>query len=122
MLVLTEFSDLIFAFDSIPAIFAVSRDPFIIFFSNIFAILGLRSLFFLVANHVYKFRFLKHGVAILMVFVGFKLLFNGQLKSWGFQPEYSLYFIAFVMIASVTLSMLFPKSKVQRSTVAKIKE
>jgi tellurite resistance protein TerC len=109
VLILIEFSDLIFAFDSIPAIFAVSRDPFIVFFSNIFAILGLRSLFFLVANMVHKFRFLKHGVALLLIFVGGKLLFHGQLKSWGFLPEYSLYFIAFIMVASVVLSMMFPK-------------
>jgi tellurite resistance protein TerC len=109
VLVMIEFSDLVFAFDSIPAIFAVSRDPFIVFFSNIFAILGLRSLFFLVANLVTKFRFLKTGVALLLVFVGAKLLLHGKLKSWGFQPEYSLYFIAFVMVASIVLSIVFPK-------------
>ncbi len=109
VLVMIEFSDLVFAFDSIPAIFAVSRDPFIVFFSNIFAILGLRSLFFLVANLVNKFRFLKPGVALLLIFVGFKLIFTHKLKSWGFQPEYSLYFIAFVMIGSIVLSMAFPK-------------
>lgn len=111
VLILIEFSDLVFAFDSIPAIFAVSRDPFIVFFSNIFAILGLRSLFFLVANLVHKFRFLKHGVALLLVFVGLKLLLHTKLKSWGFQPEYSLYFIAFVMISSIGISAIFPKSK-----------
>ena len=74
VLIMIEFSDLVFAFDSIPAIFAVSRDPYIVFFSNIFAILGLRSLFFLVANLVNRFRFLKPGVAILLIFVGAKLL------------------------------------------------
>jgi tellurite resistance protein TerC len=111
VLIMIEFSDLVFAFDSIPAIFAVSRDPFIVFFSNIFAILGLRSLFFLVANLVTKFRFLKHGVALLLVFVGIKLLIHGKLKSWGFQPEYSLYFIAFIMIASIVLSVIFPKKE-----------
>ncbi len=109
VLIMIEFSDLIFAFDSIPAIFAVSRDPFIVFFSNIFAILGLRSLFFLVANLVTKFRFLKAGVALLLVFVGVKLLFHTKLKIWGFQPEYSLYFIAFIMAASIVLSVIFPK-------------
>jgi tellurite resistance protein TerC len=111
VLIMIEFSDLIFAFDSIPAIFAVSRDPFIVFFSNIFAILGLRSLFFLVANLVSKFRFLKPGVAILLIFVGFKLIFSHKLKSWGFQPEYSLYFIGFVMVASILFSILFPKKQ-----------
>ncbi len=109
VLIMIEFTDLIFAFDSIPAIFSVSRDPYIIFFSNIFAIMGLRSLFFLVANLVNKFRFLKAGVALLLVFVGMKLLLHGKLKMWGFQPEYSLYFIAFVMVGSIVLSVLFPK-------------
>lgn len=109
VLVMIEFSDVIFAFDSIPAIFAVSRDPFIVFFSNIFAILGLRSLFFLIANLVNKFQFLKPGIAVLLIFVGIKLLFHSKLKSWGFQPEYSLYFIAFVMMASILLSIIFPK-------------
>ncbi len=111
VLIMIEFSDLIFAFDSIPAIFAVSRDPYIVFFSNVFAILGLRSLFFLLADLVNKFRFLKPGVAVLLIFVGFKLLFHGKLKSWGFQPEYSLYFIGTVLILSIALSMLFPKKE-----------
>ncbi len=116
VLIMIEFSDLVFAFDSIPAIFAVSRDPYIVFFSNIFAILGLRSLFFLVANLVNKFRFLKTGVALLLVFVGAKLLLHEKLKSWGFQPEYSLYFIAFVMVASIVLSLIFPKKEVGQPT------
>ncbi len=111
VLVMIEFSDLVFAFDSIPAIFAVSRDPYIVFFSNVFAILGLRSLFFLVANLVNRFRFLKHGVAILLFFVGAKLTFHGQLETWGFQPEFSLYIIGGVMVLSILLSMAFPKSK-----------
>lgn len=111
VLVMIEFSDVIFAFDSIPAIFAVSRDPFIVFFSNIFAILGLRSLFFLVADLVNRFRFLKTGVALLLAFVGLKLLFHSKLKEWGFQPEFSLYFIAFVMVFSILFSVIFPKKK-----------
>lgn len=111
VLIMIEFTDLIFAFDSIPAIFSVSRDPYIIFFSNIFAIMGLRSLFFLVANLVNKFRFLKPGVAVLLMFVGFKLLMHGKLEAYGYKPEYSLYFIAFVMISSVALSMIFPKKE-----------
>ncbi len=116
VLIMIEFSDVIFAFDSIPAIFAVSRDPFIVFFSNIFAILGLRSLFFLIANLVNKFRFLKPGIAVLLIFVGIKLLFHTKLKEWGFQPEYSLYFIAFVMLASILLSIIFPKKEAKKHT------
>lgn len=111
VLIMIEFSDLIFAFDSIPAIFAVSRDPYIVFFSNVFAILGLRSLFFLLANLVTKFRFLKSGVALLLVFVGAKLVFHENLRDWGFQPEYSLYFIGFVMVVSVVLSLIFPRKE-----------
>lgn len=111
VLIMIEFSDLIFAFYSIPAIFAVSRDSFIVFFSNVFAILGLRALFFLLANLINKFRFLKPGVAFLLVFVGFKLLLHKNLKSWGFQPEYSLYFIAAVLVISILLSVFFPKKE-----------
>jgi len=114
VLVMIEFSDVIFAFDSIPAIFAVSRDPFIVFFSNVFAILGLRSLFFLVANLVNKFRFLKPGIAILLIFVGIKLLIHEKMKGWGFQPEYSLYVIGTVMVLSIVLSIIFPKKELQK--------
>ncbi len=108
VLIMIEFSDLIFAFDSIPAIFAVSRDPFIVFFSNIFAILGLRSLFFLVANLVNRFRFLKHGVSLLLIFIGLKLVAHNYLKDWGYQPEWSLYIIAVIMLSSIAISLLIP--------------
>ncbi len=72
-LVLVEFSDVVFAVDSVPAIFAITRDPFIVFTSNIFAILGLRSLFFLLAEMVDKFRYLKVGLSFVLVFVGIKM-------------------------------------------------
>lgn len=72
-LLAVEFTDLIFAVDSIPAVLAVSRDPFIVFTSNIFAILGLRSLYFLLAGVVHKFRYLKLGLALVLVFVGVKM-------------------------------------------------
>ncbi|HET9155791.1 MAG TPA: TerC family protein [Myxococcaceae bacterium] len=72
-LLAVEFTDLIFAVDSIPAVLAVSRDPFIVFTSNIFAILGLRSLYFLLAGVVHRFRYLKAGLALVLVFVGVKM-------------------------------------------------
>jgi tellurite resistance protein TerC len=72
-LLAVEFTDLIFAVDSIPAVLAVSRDPFIVFTSNIFAILGLRSLYFLLAGVVHRFRYLKLGLALVLVFVGVKM-------------------------------------------------
>lgn len=111
VLVLIEFTDLLFAMDSIPAVFSVSLDPFVVFFSNIFAIIGLRALFFLVANMVDKFRFLSYGVSILLIFVGLKLLFHTWLDEAGFKPAYSLYFIGAVLVGSVLLSMIIkPKA------------
>jgi tellurite resistance protein TerC len=79
-LLLVEVSDVVFAVDSIPAIFAVTTDPFIVFTSNIFAILGLRSLFFLLANLVDKFRYLKIGLSAVLVFVGVKMIVMDWIK------------------------------------------
>ena len=79
-LVAVEFTDLIFAVDSIPAVLAVSQDPFIVFTSNIFAILGLRSLYFLLAGVVHKFRYLKTSLALVLVFVGVKMTIVDVLK------------------------------------------
>jgi tellurite resistance protein TerC len=112
VLVLVEFTDVIFALDSIPAIFSVSLDPYVVFFSNIFAIIGLRSLFFLLANMVDKFRFLNVGVSILLVYVGIKLLAHTWLEQIGFKPVYSLYFIALTLILSVLFSVFLPKKEV----------
>lgn len=111
VLVLVEFTDVIFALDSIPAVFSVSLDPFVVFFSNIFAIIGLRSLFFLLANMVDKFRFLNVGVSILLIFVGVKLLAHTWLEEIGFKSSYSLYFIAVTLTLSVVFSALFPEKK-----------
>lgn len=111
VLVLVEFTDVIFALDSIPAVFSVTRDPYVVFFSNIFAIIGLRSLFFLLANLVHKFRFLNVGVSILLIFVGLKLLAHHWLDQMGYKPSYSLYFIAATLVLSVIFSMLFPKKE-----------
>lgn len=113
VLVLVEFTDVIFALDSIPAVFSVSRDPFVVFFSNIFAIIGLRSLFFLLANMVSKFRFLNVGVSILLVFVGVKLLAHHWLEEIGFKSSYSLYFIAATLVLSVVFSILFPEKETE---------
>ena len=112
VLVLVEFTDVIFALDSIPAVFSVTRDPYVVFFSNIFAIIGLRSLFFLLANMIDKFRFLNVGVSVLLIFVGVKLLAHHWLEAVGFKSTYSLYFIAATLILSVVFSALFPKKEV----------
>ena len=80
VLVLIEFSDVIFAMDSIPAIFAVTNDPFIVFTSNIFAILGLRALYFLLADMANRFHMLKYGLAVVLIFVGTKMLIVDWFK------------------------------------------
>lgn len=109
VLILVEISDLIFALDSIPAVFAVTRDPYIVFFSNIFAILGLRSLFFLLIKVVERFYLLKVGVSLLLVFVGVKLVAHEWMLHIGYKPVYSLYIILGILTLSITLSLLFPK-------------
>ena len=111
VLVLVEFTDVIFALDSIPAVFSVSLDPFVVFFSNIFAIIGLRSLFFLLANMVDKFRYLNVGVSVLLIFVGTKLLAKYFLVDIGFKSSYSLIFIALTLILCVLFSAIIPEKK-----------
>jgi tellurite resistance protein TerC len=109
VVLLIEGSDLVFAMDSIPAVFAITLDPYIVFFSNVFAILGLRSLFFLLVHVVDRFYLLKVGVSLLLLFVGVKLLAHEGLFHLGYKPVYSLYIITAILFLSITLSMLFPK-------------
>ncbi|HLK99071.1 MAG TPA: TerC family protein [Myxococcaceae bacterium] len=102
-LLLVEVTDVIFALDSIPAIFAVTRDPFIVFTSNIFAILGLRSLFFLLAGMVEKFSYLKVGLSAVLVFVGLKMALIDVVKV---APPVSLGVIAVLLGGSIVVSLL----------------
>ncbi|MBK6504289.1 MAG: TerC family protein [Ignavibacteria bacterium] len=106
VLLAIEFTDLVFAFDSIPAIFAVTSDPFIVYTSNIFAILGLRSLYFALAGVIHKFHFLKIGLSMILIFIGMKMLIMDLYK---IPTTYSLGVIAIVLAASVILSILKPK-------------
>jgi tellurite resistance protein TerC len=112
VLMVIEFSDLIFAVDSVPAVFSATKDPYIVFFSNIFAILGLRSLFFLLINIMDKFHYLKVGVSFLLVFVGVKMIFHHQITQWGFSTSDSLFVILFILVLSIFSSLIF-KKKVQ---------
>lgn len=89
-LVMIEVADVIFAVDSVPAIFAITTDPFIVYTSNIFAILGLRALYFALAAVIHRFAYLKHALAVLLVFIGSKI-FVADLFGWTkFPPEWSL--------------------------------
>jgi tellurite resistance protein TerC len=111
VLLVVEFSDLIFAVDSVPAIFAITLDPYIVFFSNIFAILGLRSLFFLLERVINLFHLLGYGLALLLVFIGFKLIFEGWFKEIGLTNETSLLVILGILGTSIAASLLFPAKK-----------
>jgi tellurite resistance protein TerC len=117
VLLIVEFTDLIFAVDSVPAVFSVTKDPYIVFFSNIFAILGLRSMFFFLSNIMHLFHYLKIGLSVLLVFIGVKMVFHDPLHLIGFQTIHSLIIILGILAASVILSLVFPKKeKVQVST------
>ncbi len=109
VLIMVEFTDLIFAVDSIPAIFAVTRDPFIVYTSNIFAILGLRSLYFLLAGVVGKFHLLKYGLAVILVFVGIKMV---GAEFFHVPILVSLAVIVGVLAASIVASLLVPAPRV----------
>jgi len=112
VLLVVEFSDLVFAVDSVPAIFSVTKDPYIVFFSNIFAIMGLRSLFFLLSNIMHLFSYLKYGLGVLLAFIGVKMLFEHWFASIGFNNLISLFIILGILSGSILLSMLFPKKDV----------
>jgi tellurite resistance protein TerC len=102
-LILIEISDLIFAVDSIPAIFAITTDPFIVFTSNIFAILGLRALYFLLADVVERFQYLKYGLALVLAFIGTKML----IMPWYHLPvQLSLATVLTLIASSVIISLV----------------
>ena len=103
-----EFTDVLFAVDSIPAIFAISKDPFILYTSNIFAILGLRSLYFLLANFIHMFSKLPYGLAIILTFIGVKMIIEPWFK---ISSPISLGIVGGILILSVAASVLFPDKK-----------
>jgi len=107
VLLLVEFTDLIFAVDSIPAIFAVTKDPFIVYTSNVFAILGLRSLYFALAGVMDKFHYLKIGLGVVLTFVGVKMLLAHS--AWKIDTLVSLGVIVLILATSVVWSLVRPK-------------
>ncbi len=110
VLILVETTDLIFAVDSIPAIFAVTRDPFLVYTSNVCAILGLRSLYFLLAHVIHKFHFLKLGLAVVLTFVGAKMLLGSVYEV---PILVALLVVALVLSASIAASIAFPRKNDQ---------
>jgi tellurite resistance protein TerC len=106
VLIIIEVTDLIFAIDSIPAIFGVTTDPFIVFTSNIFAVMGLRSMYFLLAAVVDRFYLLKYGLAAILTFVGFKMLVEHWIE---IHVGVSLVVIVGVLAASIIASMVWKR-------------
>jgi tellurite resistance protein TerC len=110
VLLVIEFSDVIFAVDSIPAVFSVTTDTYIVYFSNIFAIMGLRSLFFLLSNVTDMFWLLKYGLGLLLCFIGVKMI-GHEFFGWEIGTMVSLAVILGILVASIGFSLLFPKKK-----------
>lgn len=109
-LLFIEVSDIIFAVDSVPAIFAITKEPLIVFTSNVFAILGLRAMYFMLAGIIHKFRYLKYGLGIVLVFVGLKMSWLNEAFGGKFPITWSLLIIVVIIGSSIIIS-LFKKEK-----------
>jgi tellurite resistance protein TerC len=108
-LLFLEMTDIVFAVDSVPAIFALTREPFVVFTSNIFAILGLRNLYFMLSGAIDTFHMLKYGLGVVLIFVGLKMVWLNHLYGGHFPISISLGVIVGVIAVSIVLSLLFPK-------------
>ena len=112
-LLFLEATDIIFAVDSVPAIFALTAEPLVVFTSNIFAILGLRALYFMLAGAMDKFHMLKYGLSVVLVFVGLKMVWLNNLYGGKFPITLSLGIITGVIALSVAASLMFPKARAE---------
>jgi len=105
VLIVLNVTDIIFALDSIPAIFAITRDPFIVYTSNVFAILGLRALYFALSHMVDKFRYLKYGLSLVLIFIGGKMMYN-YLPAEDIPTEWALLVTAILIFGSILASLI----------------
>ena len=119
VLLMVETCDLVFALDSIPAIFAVTRKPFIIFTSNVFAILGLRSLYFVLAGAIVYFSFLKYGLSVVLVFIGFKMLVMDWIK---IPIGLSLGLVVAIITGSILWSVVDARRRMARGSLSVVTE
>ena len=110
-LLFIEVSDIIFAVDSVPAIFAITKEPLIVFTSNIFAILGLRAMYFMLAGIVNKFRYLKYGLGLVLVFVGLKMSWLNEAFGGKFPISWSLIIIISIISLSIIFSFIKTKNE-----------
>jgi len=107
-LLFLEMSDIIFAVDSVPAIFAISREPLVVFTSNVFAILGLRAMYFMLAGAVERFHLLSYGLALILIFVGLKMVWLNELFDGKFPISWSLGIIGALLAGSILASLAWP--------------
>ena len=112
VLIVLETTDILFAVDSVPAVFAVTSEPLIVFTSNVFAILGLRSMYFLLSGAIDRFRALKYGLAVVLVFVGVKMAWLDAASGGRFPIGLSLAVISSILVLSVVASLVFPRREV----------
>jgi tellurite resistance protein TerC len=117
-LVFVEITDIVFAVDSVPAIFAITKEPLIVFTSNIFAILGLRALFFLLAGVMHKFWALKYGLGVILIFVGLKMVWLNHAFGGKFPITWSLGIIGALLALAVAVSLAFPKKPAPAAVTA----
>lgn len=110
-LIFIEICDIIFAVDSVPAIFAITREPLIVYTSNVFAILGLRAMYFLLADAVHRFTYLKYGLGVVLVFVGLKMVYLNEAFDGKFPISWSLAFISITILTSIGLSFIKEKNR-----------
>ncbi|MHA6247249.1 TerC family protein [Pontibacter sp. CAU 1760] len=111
VLIMVESTDVVFAADSIPAILAISKDPFIVYTSNVFALLGLRALYFALAGIMQLFHYLHYGLSAILVFIGAKLLLSDLVE---IDMRYALVVVGLILTASVVASLLFPKKEAEQ--------
>lgn len=120
-LIFLELSDIIFAVDSVPAIFAITKEPLIVFTSNIFAILGLRSMYFMLAGVMDRFSYIKYGLASVLIFVGAKMAFLNELFGGKFPITWSLGIIAFLILGSIIASLIIDHRRRKAITLTPFK-
>jgi tellurite resistance protein TerC len=121
-LLFLEMSDVVFAVDSVPAIFAISREPLVVFTSNVFAILGLRAMYFMLAGAVERFHMLKYGLALILIFVGLKMVWLNQAFEGGFPIVWSLLVIGALLAGSVAASWIWPAGSGHGSRVDELEQ
>ena len=113
VLVIVDITDVVFAVDSVPAVFGVTTDPYLVFFSNIFAVMGLRSLYFLLGAGMDQFYSLKYGLSLILVYIGIKMLLEHYLKEYGFTEIHNLIVIVGILGLSIFWSIWFPKTQTE---------